>query len=92
MRIAALACTAGMLVIGLGVPAAEAAGSAKTYANCTEMQKKYPHGVGKKGARDRISGKYVPGKSVTNFKVSAALYKANIKSDRDQDGVACEKR
>ncbi|MBB4764631.1 excalibur calcium-binding domain-containing protein [Amorphoplanes digitatis] len=31
-------------------------------------------------------------KKVTNFKVSNALYKANKKSDRDKDGIACEKR
>jgi hypothetical protein len=29
---------------------------------------------------------------VTSFKVSTPLYNANKKSDRDRDGIACEKR
>ncbi|MGQ0624486.1 MAG: excalibur calcium-binding domain-containing protein [Sporichthyaceae bacterium] len=63
-----------------------------TFANCKALNKKFPHGVGKKGARDLISGKFVPGKSVTNFKVKGEVYKANKSKDRDKDGVACEKR
>ncbi|MEU4428825.1 excalibur calcium-binding domain-containing protein [Actinoplanes sp. NPDC024001] len=66
-----------------------AAAKAKTYKNCTALNKVYKHGVGKKGAKDKVSGKSKP---VTNFKVSNALYKANKKSDRDKDGIACEKR
>ncbi len=67
---------------------AEAA--AKTYSNCTALNKDYPHGVGRKGAKDKVRGKTKP---VTNFKVSNALYQANKnKSDRDKDGIACEKR
>ncbi len=62
--------------------------AAKTYKNCTALNKKYPHGVGRKGARDRVRGRTKP---VRNFKVSTALYNANKKSDRDKDGVACEK-
>jgi hypothetical protein len=31
-------------------------------------------------------------KPVTNFKRSNAIYKVNKKSDRDKDGIACEKR
>ncbi|MFC7528592.1 excalibur calcium-binding domain-containing protein [Actinoplanes sp. GCM10030250] len=63
--------------------------AAKTYKNCTALNKVYKHGVGKKGAKDKVRGKT---KKVTNFKVSNALYKANKKSDRDKDGIACEKR
>lgn len=58
----------------------------KTYKNCTELHKDYPHGVGKKGAVDKTNGK-----RVTNFYVNNALYAANAKSDRDKDGIACEK-
>jgi uncharacterized membrane protein len=65
---------------------AEAA-PAKTYKNCTQLNKAYPHGVGKPGAKDKTSGK-----PVTNFKVSKKLYTANTKSDRDKDGIACEKK
>ncbi|CAN5536795.1 hypothetical protein BH09ACT4_BH09ACT4_25750 [soil metagenome] len=68
---------------------ASTATTATTYKNCTALNKKYPHGVGKPGAHDKVSGSTKP---VTNFKVSASLYSANKKSDRDHDGVACEKR
>ena len=57
------------------------------YKNCTAMNAKYRHGVGKKGAKDRSSGK-----PVTTFAVNNALYLANTRLDRDKDGVACEKR
>lgn len=63
--------------------------TAKTYKNCTQLNKKYPHGVGRPGAVDKVRGSTKP---VKNFYVNAALYKANKKSDRDGDGVACEKR
>ncbi|MGW0505618.1 excalibur calcium-binding domain-containing protein [Micromonospora sp. NPDC003241] len=59
------------------------------FKNCTALNKKYRHGVGKKGARDKVRGRTKP---VTNFKVSTAIYHANTKLDRDKDGVACEKR
>ena len=61
----------------------------KEYANCDAMHKDYPHGVGRSGAEDEVTGDTEP---VTTFFVSTALYKANTKSDRDKDGVACEKR
>lgn len=79
------------LTIGLSAPVAavEMVGSAKTYSNCTALNKAYPHGVAKPGARDKVSGSSKP---VTNFKVSASLYSANKSKDRDKDGVACEKR
>ncbi len=57
------------------------------YKNCTAMHAVYTHGVGKKGATDRSSGK-----PVTTFKVNNALYQANTHLDRDKDGVACEKK
>jgi hypothetical protein len=81
------------LAIGAGLavpPAADAASKARTFTNCTEMHKTYKGGVAKKGAVDKNSAgrpvkqhKYLP-------KVSDALYRANVKSDRDKDGVACE--
>ncbi|WBU38105.1 excalibur calcium-binding domain-containing protein [Homoserinibacter sp. YIM 151385] len=61
----------------------------KKYANCTAINKVYPHGVGKKGAKDKVRGST---KRVTNFTVDSATYKLNSKSDRDKDGIACEKR
>jgi hypothetical protein len=63
--------------------------AAKTYQNCTALNRVYKHGVGRKGAKDKVRGTT---KKVTNFKVSNALYQANKRSDRDKDGIACEKR
>ena len=72
--------------VALFVTTGGVADAAKTYANCTKLNKVYPHGVGKPGARDKTSGT-----RVTNFKRSRALYRANKGSDRDGDGIACEK-
>ena len=56
--------------------------------NCTNLNKKWPHGVGKSGAVDS-------GGSVTNFTRNTAAYKKadrhNGTLDRDNDGIACEK-
>jgi len=60
------------------------------YKNCTNLNKKYPHGVGKVGARDHTSGE-----PVTTFKRSNTVYRLamsyNKGLDRDKDGIACEK-
>ncbi len=60
------------------------------WKNCTQVNKRYPHGVGKLGAHDKTSG--VP---VTTFKRSTRLYRIamsyNRGLDRDKDGIACEK-
>jgi hypothetical protein len=89
--VTALAAGANVAVVATGAEAATG-----TYANCTALNKKYKHGVGKKGARDLIKGKYVKGRSVTTFKVSTKIYneamKANKRLDGDKDGVACEKK
>ena len=74
--------------IALVVVTADAAvAGAKTFKNCTALNKVYPHGVGLPNAKDKTSGT-----PVTTFKRSKPLYVANKKSDRDKDGVACEKR
>lgn len=57
------------------------------YKNCTELNKSYPNGVGLPGAVDSTSGK-----RVTTFTRDTALYNANARHDRDNDGIACEKR
>ena len=58
--------------------------------NCTELNKRWPHGVGKRRARDQTSGT-----PVTNFKRSTKKYRRAIRHngtlDRDGDGIACEK-
>nr|WP_084614984.1 excalibur calcium-binding domain-containing protein [Nakamurella lactea] len=66
--------------------AAAPAPTPRKYANCAALNQVYPHGVGRPGARDKTSGT-----PVTNFTVSTAAYNLNIGSDRDKDGIACEK-
>ena len=77
-----VAASAAVLAVA---PSAEASAKAHVYKNCTAMHKDYPHGVGRYGAHDKTSGK-----PVTNFHRSDSLYRANKKSDRDKDGIACE--
>ncbi len=57
----------------------------KKFKNCTELNKVYPGGVAKPGAVNK------GGAIKKEPFIDAALYKANIKSDRDKDGIACEK-
>jgi hypothetical protein len=60
------------------------------WKNCTIVNKRYPHGVGKVGARDRTSGE-----PVLTFRRSNLLYRTAMRYnrglDRDKDGIACEK-
>jgi hypothetical protein len=55
------------------------------------VNKRYPHGDGKVGARDHVTS----GEPVTNVKRSSRLYRIpmsyNRGLDRDKDGIACEK-
>jgi len=57
----------------------------KVFKNCTELNKVYPGGVALPGAVN--SG----GATKKEPKYDKALYNANKKSDRDKDGIACEK-
>lgn len=84
----ALVLATALSIGTLGAVAAPAE-AATTYKNCTELNKVYKHGVGLPGARDKVRGKTKP---VTNFTKNKAVYNANKKSDRDKDGIACEKR
>lgn len=59
--------------------------SAKVFKNCTELNKVYPGGVALPGAVN------VGGETKLTPKFDKKLYEANKKSDRDKDGVACEK-
>ena len=71
-------------------PPASAAGPAWT-KNCTALNQKYAHGIGKAKAHDHVSS----GHPVTTFVHSDKLYNqamgANSRLDGDHDGVACEK-
>jgi hypothetical protein len=82
-------------VVGVALAAALIATSAASaripplYKNCTNLNKRYPHGLGKLGARDHTSGT-----PVTTFRRSTRLYRLamsyNKGLDRDKDGIACE--
>ena len=65
---------------------ADAAGKAKTFANCTEVHKVYKGGIARSSKVKNKGG-------ATKYKpfVSQALYDANKKSDRDKDLIACER-
>ena len=68
-----------------------AAHSTGIHDNCTNLNQKWAHGVGRRGAVDKTTGT-----RVTNFKRNTRLYKLavshNSDLDRDRDGIACEKR
>src|SRR3954470_23951648 len=82
------------LLVGVFAGSAAVARASQTripakWKNCTTVNRRYPHGVGRNHAHDSTSG--VP---VTNFKHSTRLYKIamhyNRGLDRDHDGIACE--
>jgi Excalibur calcium-binding domain len=60
------------------------------WKNCTIVNKRYPHGVGRYGAHDKTTGE-----PVRNFKHSNLLYATAMRwnkgLDRDKDKIACEK-
>ena len=60
--------------------------AAKKFKNCTELNKVYPGGVALPGAVN------AGGVTKKEPKYDKALYTANKKSDRDGDGIACEKQ
>ncbi|QIK66786.1 calcium-binding protein [Nocardioides sp. HDW12B] len=90
-RTAALIGSVG-LVLGsaVAVTTTAEAHSVGIHDNCTNFNKKFPHGVGTRAARDRTSGT-----PVTSFKRSNDIYWAaerhNGDLDRDNDRIACEK-
>lgn len=61
------------------------------FKNCTNFNKRYPHGVGRRGARDKTKS----GDPVRNFLRSNVIYSRamrwNSDLDRDKDRIACEK-
>lgn len=90
-RLAALALVlAALLTPSASAAVAASAAMPALYKNCTNLNKRYPHGLGKIRARDRTSGT-----PVTSFKRSTRLYDLAMSHNRgldgDKDGVACEK-
>jgi hypothetical protein len=78
-----------VILIALVLSARAEAAAPPLYKNCTNLNKRYPHGVGKALARDKTSGT-----PVRNFKRNTRLYNLamshNKGLDRDHDGIACE--
>ena len=92
-RLFAAAAIAIAASTSLTVPA-EAASTVKTYKNCTAIHKVYSGGIAEKGVHDNTThshGKTHHRALKGHVKFSTALYNANKKSDRDKDGIACEK-
>jgi hypothetical protein len=90
-RLGAIAFAFAITIGGAAVtvPAATAH-STGIHDNCTNLNKKWPHGVGRKGAHDRTTGT-----PVRNFYRSTKQYNLamshNGTLDRDGDKIACEK-
>jgi hypothetical protein len=92
-RLSALAVAAGAVVWGGGSLAGAApARIPLLWSNCSHVNQRWPHGIGRFGAHDIVKGDTPP---VTNFKRSNLLYRRamsyNRGLDRDHDGIACEK-
>jgi len=75
-----------LLVVVVAVaPTTQANAAAKKFKNCTELNKVYSGGVALPGAVN------TGGATKKEPKYDEGLYIANKKSDRDGDGIACEK-
>jgi hypothetical protein len=86
--------TRGRVLASVGLAPSSSAGVRPTtpplYKNCANLNKKYAHGLGRLGARDKTSGDPVRG-----FARSTRLYNVAMSHNRglyrDGDGIACEK-
>jgi Excalibur calcium-binding domain len=58
----------------------------RRYRNCKALNRRYRHGVGRRGARDKTSDE-----PVTTFLRNNRLYERNRHLGRDKDRIACEK-
>jgi Excalibur calcium-binding domain len=85
--VAALAVATSALTIANPV----SAHTTGIHDNCTNLNKKWPHGVGTRSAVDKTSGVRVK----TFYRNNDAYWAAerhNGTLDRDNDRIACEKR
>jgi hypothetical protein len=87
---ALLGVIVGVTLAGGSFAVASTARVPAAWKNCTVVNKRYPHGIGRAGAHDSTSGT-----PVTTFKRSNYLYRLamwyNRGPDRERDGIACEK-
>ena len=88
-----LGCAVATAVVAstLSMSAPVSAHTTGIHDNCTNLNKKWPHGVGRMKAVDNTTGI-----KVKNFFHSNKAYWAaenhNGTLDRDNDGIACEQR
>lgn len=91
LKTVGVAAATGLIAATLSVAAPAAAHTTGIHDNCTNLNKKWPHGVGLRRAVDKTSGT-----RVTNFYRNDKAYKTadrhNGTLDRDNDKIACEKR
>jgi hypothetical protein len=77
--------TIALVATALMLTSSPVQAAAKVFKNCTELNKVYPGGVARPGAVN------AGGMTELTPKFNKKLYEANKKSDRDKDGIACEK-
>ena len=77
--------TIALVATALMLTSSPVQAAAKVFKNCTELNKVYPGGVAFPGAVN------AGGMTKLTPKFNKKLYEANKKSDRDKDGIACEK-
>ena len=73
------------VTVGLIFTATPSNAAVKVFKNCTELNRVYPGGV---ALPDAVNA---GGETKLTPKFDKKLYEANKKSDRDKDGIACEK-
>jgi hypothetical protein len=89
---AILGKTGHAAILGKSAILGHSAGSVVAkWKNCTVVNRRLPHGVGRATAHDATSGT-----PVTSFRHDSAMYKAAMRANkslvRDKYGIACEKR
>ena len=80
-----IAISSALIIILFILTPSSVNAAAKVFKNCIELNKVYPGGVALPGAVN------AGGIIKKEPKYNKALYVANKKSDRDGDGIACEK-
>jgi hypothetical protein len=87
---AGVALAMGLVASSFTIMAPVGAHTTGVHDNCTNFNKRFPHGVGTRHARDKTSGT-----PVTTFKRANRIYwraeRHNPDLDRDNDRIACEK-
>lgn len=88
-RLGSIVVAVGMAGFAVTAPMSADAHTTGIHDNCTNLHKKWPHGVGRKNAHDHTSGT-----PVKNFFHSTKQYNLAVDHngtlDADKDGIACE--